>query len=708
MIDTAAPPRRRIRVWAMTIVALWLGILAVAGPLSGKLAGVVENNQAGYLPSSAESTRVLGLAAGFTAPDVFPTVVVYERATGITAEDRRQVESDVARMAAVDGLLGAPSPVVPSQDGKALQVVLPADGSNIDELPKTIAELRAIVNPADGLTGYVAGIGGLSADQFEVFSSIDGPLLYATAGVVVLILLVVYRSPIVWLLPLVSAGAAFAAATAVVYLLAKADAITIDAQSQGILTVLVFGAGTDYALLIVARYREELHEFERPWDAMRAALRGAVPAIVASAATVVLGLLCLLASDLKTNQGTGPVAAVGIAAAVLAMTTLLPALLLLCGRSLFWPRIPQADHLGLTEHGVWGKVSELVGRRPRRVSILTGGLLVVLAFGATQLNASGIAQEEFFTGNPESVQGQEVIEAHFDAGTGLPVLVVIGADRALEVQRVVDADADVRSSAFVPADPRVPEGGPKVVDGRVLLEAVLAVAGDGKDAQAVVKRLREEVRQVPEAQVLVGGFTAINLDVQSASQRDNRVIIPLVLLVIFVVLALLLRAVVAPLLLIGTVVLSYAATLGVCALVFNEVFDFAGADSSFPLFSFVFLVALGIDYNIFLMTRVREETIETGSTRLGTLKGLAVTGGVITSAGVVLAATFSVLGLLPLVPLAQVGFAVAFGVLLDTIVVRSLLVPALVLQLGDRTWWPSALGQSRRVSTADSPETSTR
>jgi putative drug exporter of the RND superfamily len=689
MIDAAR--LRRVRPWAGAVAVLWLLVLAVAGPLSGKLADVVENSQASFLPDSAESTRVLEVEKAFAGADVFPTLLVYERESGITAADRAVAAQDAAQVAQVEGVVGV-LPAELSEDGKALQVVAAVDGSDVEALPDVVAEVRAIVDPADGLGAWVTGIGGISADQFEVFTSIDGPLLLATAGVVVLILLLVYRSPVLWLLPLLCCGAAFSTAAAIVYLLAKADVMTVDAQSQGILTVLVFGAGTDYALLLVARYREELHEFERPWDAMRVALRGAVPAIVASAATVSLGLLCLLASDLGSNRGLGPVTAIGVACAVLAMTTLLPALLVLIGRAVFWPRVPKADHLGLTEHGIWGRVSDHVGAHPRRVSLVSGAVLLLLALGSTQLQASGLGQTDFFTERNESVVGQEVVEAHFDAGSGRPVVVVAPVESADEVKRVVEADRNVVRTAFQPVDPRDPSSPRAEKDGLVLLNATLGVSGDGADAQQVVDDLREEVDAVSE-EVLVGGSTAINLDVQRASQRDNRVIIPLVLLVILVVLGLLLRAVVAPLMLVGTVVLSYAATLGVCAFFFNEVFDFAGADSSFPLFSFVFLVALGIDYNIFLMSRVREETAETGSTREGTLKGLAVTGGVITSAGVVLAGTFAVLGVLPLVPLAQIGFAVAFGVLLDTVIVRSLLVPALTLQLDQRTWWPSALSR---------------
>ena len=682
------PRPSRDRLYAALVVLLWFVVIGgVAGPLTGKLAEVQKNDNASYLPTSAESTRALELEAGFIAGDVLPTVVVYERASGITPQDLERVAADAERLGALPGLSGRPSPPVPSQDGQAVQLFLPIDGSDAETLPDTIAGIREIVGTEGDLDVFVTGVGGLTADLIEVFSSVDTTLLLATATVVVLILLVVYRSPALWVLPLLSVAFAFSAAAAVIYVLAKNDVLTLNGQSQGILTVLVFGAGTDYALLLIARYREELHEHERPADAMRVALRGAVPAIAASAATVVLGLLCLLASDLASNRSLGPVSAIGIVAALVSMTTLLPALLVLAGRRVFWPRVPRFDHGGEREHGVWGRISQVVGRRPRAVSAVTGGLLVLLALGATQLQAGGLSQEESFTTEVESVQGQQVLERHFAAGSGLPVTVIGAAQDADQLQETLTEDPDVAEVV-----PLGPPGQPRIVDGRVLLNVTLAVGGDGAQAQSVVERLRRDLDDVGAGAALVGGFTASNLDVQTASARDNLVIIPLVLLVILIVLGLLLRSVVAPLMLVGTVVLSFFATLGVCAFFFQEVFGFAGADASFPLFAFVFLVALGIDYNIFLMTRVREETLRSG-TREGTLRGLAVTGGVITSAGVVLAATFGVLGVLPLVVLAQLGFAVAFGVLLDTLIVRSLLVPALTLQLGDRVWWPSALSR---------------
>jgi RND superfamily putative drug exporter len=477
---------------------------------------------------------------------------------------------------------------------------------------------------------------------------------------------------------------------------AKSGALTVDGQSQGILSVLVLGASTDYALLLISRFKEGLHRDDSWAVAMRGALRGAFPPIVASGATVILGLLCLLLSDLNSNKSLGPVGAIGIACAVFAMTVFLPALLMVLGRYWFFPFVPRHDNVVTHDRGIWGWVARLVGRRARIVWVATALVLAGTALFSTQLNADGLTTAESFTTDVDSVRGQDVLARHFPAGSGVPVSVIGAqqdASRLVDVARGVPGVADAQLVTDEGAQT------PKVVDDKVQVQAVLTASADSPAAENTVLRLRSAVDQIGE-DVLVGGGTAVVYDIKQESARDNRVIIPAILIVIFLVLAVLLRAVVAPLLLVATVVLSFFATLGVCALVFDHVFGFAGADPSFPLFAFVFLVALGIDYNIFLMTRVREEAKLHG-TRQGTLKGLAVTGGVITSAGVVLAATFSALGVLPLVPFAELGFAVAFGVLLDTFIVRSLLVPAIVHELDDKVWWPNSL--RRPVTGASTP-----
>ena len=689
--------RHRVGQAALLVVVAWLALVGgVLGPLSGKLTDVQKNSNSSFLPPHAESTRALAVLETFTGKDVVGTVVLYEREAGLTTRDRARAVEDLTQIRRAGWLTGSPSPPVPSADGKALQLYLPLNGRDVDVFVKNVGRLRALLvrpgRPA-GLRTYVTGLGGLQADLLGVFRSIDSSLLLVTGGIVAVILLVVYRSPVLWVLPLVCAGTAYTAATGVIYLLARAGAVTVNGQSQGIVTVLVFGAGTDYALLLIARYREELHRYERTWDAMRAALRGAVPAILASALTVVLGLLCLLASELASNRGLGPVSAIGIVCAALTMVVLLPAMLLAVGRGVFWPAAPQVDGLDPVQRGPWSRVSALVGRRRAATAIGTGVLLLLLALGATHLKASGVPQSESITGSAPSVVGQQHLARHFAAGVGTPVDVVGPAPDAQAILGVVTSQPGVAGAALLSSDGGF-TGAARVVQEHVLVEAVLSSPSDSSGAAAVVSSLRRRLDAVSH-DALVGGFTAIDNDIQQSSRRDRGVIIPSVLGVILLVLGLLLRSIVAAVLLVATVVLSFFATLGVCAFAFQDVFGFPGSDSAFPLFAFVFLVALGIDYNIFLMTRVREETKLAG-TRAGTLKALTVTGGVITSAGVVLAATFGALGVLPLVFLAELGFAVAFGVLLDTLVVRSLLVPALTLLIGDTIWWPGALAHRGR------------
>jgi RND superfamily putative drug exporter len=545
---------------------------------------------------------------------------------------------------------------------------------------------------AKDLTTHVTGFGGIFADLFGAFGSIDSTLLTTTLLVVSLILIVVYRSPLLWILPLFSAITALSLAGTIVYYAAKADLLDLNGQSQGILSVLVLGAATDYALLLIARYREELHHHESRYEAMKVSLRGVVEPILASGSTVIAGLLVLLLSDLSGNRGLGPVGAIGVAVSMITVLTFLPALLLVFGRWIFWPKIPRFDDVDEQLSGTWAKIGNAVERNPKRIWISTALLLVIFAGFSFTLKADGLANTEAFTKRTDSVIGLERLGEHFPSGEGLPVEIVVNES---DVTRATDALLTVKNIAFVEpvvAGQKIP-GAPtppvKVVDGQVLLNATLKVAPDSVEARNTIPLIREAVHAVDKG-ILVGGGTAVQYDTDVASRNDNRVIIPIVLIIIGIILGLLLRSILAAALLLLTVVLSFMATLGVCQLVFDNIFNFKGADASFPLFAFIFLVALGIDYNIFLMTRVREESLKLG-TRKGVIKGLTVTGGVITSAGIVLAATFAVLGVLPLVPLAQLGFAVAFGVLLDTIIVRSLLVPALVHQIGPKIWWPSKL-----------------
>jgi len=461
------------------------------------------------------------------------------------------------------------------------------------------------------------------------------------------------------------------------------NGLTVNAQSAGILTVLVFGAGTDYALLLVARYREELRRHEDRHEAMAFALHRVGPAIFASGATVIAGMLCLLVASMNSTKGLGPVAAVGIAVGLMVMLTLLPALLVIFGRWFFWPVHPTYGSPDHTATGVWAKVGARIARAPRAIWVATSAALLVAAVGVLQLHAVGLQNKDAFFGKPDSVVGEQVLSQHFPAGAGQPVIVIANADRVTAVREAMAGIYGVSGIA------------PPVVKGdRALLAATLSAAPDSQVAIDTVGRVRDAIHLVPGADAVAGGDTATRGDTLQASGDDNKVIIPLILFVVFLILMLLLRAVVAPVILIGTVVLSFGAASGLSALVFRHVFHFAGADSSLPLFVFVFLVALGIDYNIFLMTRVREEARQFG-TRRGALIGLAATGGVITSAGLVLAGTFAVLATLPVVAFAEIGFAVALGVLLDTLIVRSVLVTALNLDVGRHMWWPSSLANKR-------------
>jgi putative drug exporter of the RND superfamily len=672
---------RRIKY---VIIVFWLVVAAVAGPLAGKLTGVEKNDAKSWLPGSAESTKALDLQTQFASPNTIPAVVIYERSAGLTAADRAKIASDAQAFGQLSELDGKVTGPIPAPDGKAAQSIVPLNLGK-DGWAKAgdmVASLRkTATTDANGLSVYVTGPAGAAADSSKAFEGIDSSLLFGTVAVVVLILLFTYRSPALWLLPVISAGVALTVAQAVIYLFAKHAGLTVNAQSAGILTVLVFGAGTDYALLLVARYREELRRHHDRHEAMAVALHRAGPAIIASGATVVIGMLCLLFAVTNSTKGLGPVAAIGILVGLGVMLTLLPALLVTVGRWIFWPVRPRYGTAEPTATGLWARIGRGIARGPRLTWVITALVLGAMSLGIFQLNATGLTNKESFRGHPESIVGEDALARHFPAGAGSPVVVIGKADRASDLQTAFGSVQGI--------DPETVTQ-PVVKGGYAYVQGTLTSAADSQAAYDTVDRVRDKVHAVPGADALVGGNTAVNLDVQRAATHDRDLIIPIVLVVVFIILALLLRAVVAPLVLIATVVLSFAAAMGVSALVFRHVFGFGGADSSFPLFVFVFLVALGIDYNIFLMTRVREETARHGTKRAA-LIGLSATGGVITSAGLVLAGTFAVLATLPLTAFAEIGFAVAFGVLLDTIVVRSVLVTALNLDIGRYMWWPHAL-----------------
>lgn len=677
-------PCGKVSKWI--VLGLWIVAVAVCFSPAGKLTGAQENDAVSWLPGNAESTEVLKATAQFSSPDEIPAVLVYERPTGLTDADKQAVAGHVAeygKLQDVDRDVVGP---IPSEDGKALQVLVPINagaggweviGARADDIRRLAAERP------DGLSFHLTGPGGFAADSQEAFAGIDGKLLYSAAAVVIVILLLTYRSPVLWLLPLISAGVALFAAQAVIYLLATKADLTVNAQSAGILTVLVFGAGTDYALLLVARYREELRRHQDRHEAMAFALHRSGPAIFASGSTVVAGMLCLLLASMNSTSGLGPVAAVGIVVALLAMLTLLPALLVICGRWVFWPIRPTYGSDDHTETSVWGRIGRRIAVRPRLTWITTTVLLGAAALGMLTLDANGLTNEQSFTGTPDSVVGEKVVAAHFPAGAGNPLVVVGKADHATEIRTAMSSVQGIASVAE-----------PQTAGGLAYIEGTMSDAVDTEAAKDTVDRVRAAVHAVDGADALAGGGAAILLDTQRAATDDNKIIIPAVLAVVLIILALLLRSLLAPVLLVATVVLSFGAALGISSLVFSQLLGFEGADSSLPLFVFVFLVALGIDYNIFLMTRVHEESKVHG-TRRGALIGVAATGGVITSAGLVLAGTFAVLATMPVVAFAEIGIAVALGVLLDTIVVRSVLVTALNLDIGRHLWWPSKLAQKR-------------
>ncbi|TNY37297.1 MMPL family transporter [Thermomonospora catenispora] len=679
---TALPTGSRSK-WA--VLAIWIVLLMVLGPMAGKLGEVEENDDAAWLPAGAESTRVAELEKRFSDEEMVPAVIVYERPSGITPQDRAKAQADLEALSKLPGARQPQGPI-PSQDGTALQTLVPF--TDPDHLIDAVDQARDVVKRAPpGLNVHVTGPAGGLADMIKVFETIDGFLLLAAGLVVIVLLLLIYRSPVLWLIPVLSALAALGLAQSVVYLLAEYADLTVNGQSAGILTVLVFGVATDYALLLVARYREELHRHPDRHEAMAFALHRAGPAIVASAGTVSLGLLCLMVAELNSTAGLGPVAAAGVITALLSMTTLLPALLVIFGRWLFWPLIPRYDAAYLDpeayerEHGFWARIAALVGRRPRLLAGVATVMLAGMTLGLGSLKAEGLSDAGQFVDKPDSIVGAEIMARHYPGGSGSPTIVIGNAAAAAPLAETIRGTAGVAAVSE-----------PRTAGDLVRYEVTLRDRADSQDARDTVERLRTTVDAVPAADAKVGGITATTLDVNRAAFRDNLVIIPIVLVVVFGILVALLRSLVAPLLMMATVGLSFLAALGASGWVFRHVFGFEGADAGFPLLAFIFLVALGVDYNIFLMHRVREESQQLG-TRRGVLRGLTVTGGVITSAGVVLAATFAALTTLPLVSMVEMGFVVAFGVLLDTIVVRSLLLPALSYDLGRRIWAPSGLAR---------------
>jgi len=756
------------------VFALWfLAIFIAAGPaeLPTRFEDAENNESSSYLPGDAESTAALEATETLQGGELAPAVVVYRRDSGLTGADRRYIGTSMAELDEASGEFpgvveqdgGAFSGPVLSKDGKAAIVTanIDAEGEGERILDPVEAWREVIDDPPPGLQAKVTGGAGFSADAIEVFENINGTLLLAALSLVIFLLIVIYRSPMFFFIPLIAVIFAELLSRSIGYGVSELG-VTINGQSSSIMSVLVLGAGTDYALLLVARYREELHNTTDKHVAMRTALASAGPAIFASAATVIAALLCLTLAKVNGTAGLGPIAAIGIACAALSMLTLLPALLTIFGRRAFWPFVPHTadtaptadevserarrrivegggagalvrvvlacllvlvllplvllnwllrrlsgrripslivgpldravfkpyevrrhrlEHAADATHGFWKRVGDRVARGPQRVMV--GSLAILLIFcGGFAFFSTDLTAEDSYTTEVESVEGQKLLSKSFPNGTtALTDIVVPQASEVPAVRESVAAVAGVEAVSGPAADG--PPG--------ILIQATLGIEPYSTEAFDLVEPIRTATHEAsPEA--VVGGPTAIEFDVRDAAGRDSLVIPPIVLVVVLLILIGLLRALVAPLVLIGTVILSFLAALGVGYFVFDVIFDFPGSDPSLPLFAFVFLVALGVDYNIFLIARAREETIAHGSHQ-GILRALAVTGAVITSAGIVLAGTFSVLGSLPLTFLTELGFVVAFGVLLDTFLVRSILVPAIALTLGDKFWWPSVLSK---------------
>lgn len=706
------------------LVLLWVVGGSIGGPFFGKVDQVATNDQSSFLPQSADATRVSERLTDFTGSDTIPAIVVAETADGSALSDAQvaALQTLASDIAAVDGVSGEASPPVVSEDARAAQIFVPIDSSGeVREVVEQVRERVSAEVPA-GVEAWVTGPAGFTADLVKGFLGIDGLLLIVALVAVFVILVVVYRSPLLPILVLLTSVFALCVALLTVWWLAYAGIVVLNGQVQGILFILVIGAATDYALLYVARFREAVGEGLPRWGATTRAWKGAFEPILASGGTVIAGLLCLLLSDLATNRALGPIASIGIAFAVLSALTFLPALLALVGRAAFWPFLPRPGQSALPADltqpakGLWPRQARFVARRARPVWIVCTLVLLAACIGVTQLRADGVPASDLVLGASEARDGQTVLADHFPGGSGSPAYVLVPEQEAARTVTVLQNSAGIDAVAVLSTDapggqspvtvvdgalqttafgaPGTPAPAPTVADGDVLLAATLTDTADSPAADATVRQLRTDLAaELGEGTALVGGVTATDIDSIDTSIRDRSLIIPIVLVVILLILMALLRSIVAPVLLIGTVIVSFGAALGVSALVFDDILGFSGADPAVPLYGFVFLVALGVDYNIFLMSRVREESLAHG-TRAGILRGLVATGGVITSAGLVLAATFAALGVIPILFLAQIAFIVAFGVLLDTFVVRSLLVPALAYDLGRRIWWPSKLGRT--------------
>ncbi len=677
--------------WLVAALSILIFGAILVAKLPEKFADAEKNESTSFLPGDAESTKALEATKALEGGELAPLVIVFHRDGGLTSADRRVIARDRAVFnrdrfqKKFPGVSDFAKPVFSAERDAALVIAqVKSDGESETIIDPVEAVRKRTGNHGNGLEAKVTGGAGFSADAIKVFEGINGTLLVSAFALVLILLILIYRSPIFWVVPILSVVFAEFATRALGYELTTLG-VTVNGQSSSILSILVLGAGTDYALLLVSRYREELRRNADRHVALAIALRTAGPAIFASGLTVIAALLCLTLAKVNGTAGLGPIGALGIAVAMLTMLTVLPAFLAIFGRWIFFPFIPRYDPgtEGAAAGGVWRRLGDRIAARPRKVWVGVVALLLVLSLGLLNFD-DGLTQGNSFRDDVEAVQGQKLLSESFPSGANAPTDIVVRD--LLRVEGVRQAVTAV--SGVVSVEPAGSSSD------TILLKATLRPEPFSTEAFDIIPKVRAAARQAGGPGTLVGGATAVEADLREAAARDTRVIVPIALIVVFLILVVLLRALVAPLLLIATVILSFTAALGVGAIVFDLVFGFPGSDPSLPLFAFVFLVALGIDYNIFLMARVREETRRHG-TREGMIRGLAVTGAVITSAGIVLAGTFSVLGVLPLVFLTEIGFVVAFGVLLDTFIVRSILVPALVLDVGKKVWLPSALAKDR-------------
>ncbi|MFD9118038.1 MMPL family transporter [Streptomyces bottropensis] len=672
---TTTRTRRRAVPWVL--LGLWVAVLALTLPFASKLSDVQQDRAVDNLPASADSTQVAKIQEQLPGGETTELVLVYHRDGGLTTTDRETAAQQVEEIAGAVRLTATPK-VVPSEDGTTLMYPVASNEPGIDETLRDefVKDVRDVAQGDGGLSVEVGGPGALDTDANEVYDSLDGPLLYTTVGVVAILLILIYRSPLLWLVPLAVAGVADYLSMGVAYGLNSAFGTTVSGQSTGIMTILVFGVGTDYALLLIARYREELRRIERPYDAMRAALRGCGPAVLASSGTVAAGLLCLLAADLNSSRGMGPLGTVGVLCALVAMLTLLPALLVLLGRRVFWPMVPAFGSRPKERRSLFTAMGSSARRRP--LAVLAGGVVLLGALATGMLNLPGaVKQEDSFVDKPEAVAAMETLAAAYPEQSSQPLDVITPSGQVDETL------AAVRDHDGVASAERGRSG-----DGWTEISVIAKDPPQSAGESATIESLRSKLDGS-----YLGGPSAEQIDLKDTNAGDTKVVVPLVLGSVLLILIALLRSLVAPLLLVAAVVAVWGAALGIGGLVFGPVFGFEGTDPGLGLLSFVFLVALGVDYGIFLMHRMREESLSGKEPVAAALTALRTTGGVIASAGLVLAATFAVLVNMGLVQLVELGFVISVGVLLDTFLVRTYLVTSASVALRRKMWWPGRLSR---------------